>query len=141
MSFLLDTNVVSEWVKPRPDSGLIAWLEGVDEDTVFLSVITVAELRYGIERLPVSKKRVQLDDWLQHDLQLRFEGRILNIDSVVAEGCGRLLARRQAVGSPMEVMDGFIAATADVHELTLVTRNTADFDRAVRSILNPWSGS
>ena len=88
MSFLLDTNVVSDWTKPNPNPGLIAWLEEVDEDRVYLSVVTLTELRYGIERLAVGKRRKRLDDWLQHELPLRFEGRILSIDSTVADACG-----------------------------------------------------
>ena len=77
MSFLLDTNAVSEWMKPRPNPGLIAWLEEVDEDRVFLSVITLAKLRYGIERLTAGKRRKQLEGWLEQELPLRFENRIL----------------------------------------------------------------
>jgi len=139
VSFLLDTNVVSEWTKPRPNPGLVTWLEEADEDRVYLSVITLAELRYGVERLAAGKKRAQLEDWLQNELPLRFEGRILNVDTAVADMCGRLVARREAVGHPIQLMDALIAATADAHSLTLVTRNTADFHRAVQSMLNPWT--
>ena len=139
MSFLLDTNAVSEWMKPRPNPGLIAWLEDVDEDRVFLSVITLTELRYGIERLTAGKRRRQLEDWLEQELPLRFENRVLAIDSPVADACGRIVAQREALGHPIEAMDAFIAATAEVHDLTLVTRNAADFDRTVRSVLNPWA--
>src|SRR6266851_2848796 len=123
MSFLLDTNVVSEWVKPQPNPAVIAWQDEVDEDRVFLSVITLTELRYGIERLAAGKRRKRLEDWLHHELPLRFEGRILDIDGAVANACGQLLAQREAAGRPIEAMDAFIAATAEVHRLTLVTRN------------------
>jgi hypothetical protein len=138
MSFLLDTNVVSEWTKPRPNAGLIAWLEDVDEDRVFLSVITLTELRYGIERLVASKRRKQLENWLEDELPLRFEKRFLAIDRYVADTCGNIVAQREALGRPIQAMDAFIAATAEVHGLTLVTRNVLDFDFTVRSILNPW---
>jgi predicted nucleic acid-binding protein len=80
MNFLLDTNVVSEWKKPRPDTGVVRWLSEIDEDSVFLSVVTFAELRHGIERLPAGKRRKQLDEWLRGDLPLRFEQRILPVD-------------------------------------------------------------
>jgi toxin FitB len=139
MSFLLDTNVVSEWIKPRPNPSLIAWLEEVDEDRTFLSVVTLTELRYGIERMAPGKRRNRLENWLQHELSLRFEERILNIDSAVAHACGRLVAQREKLGRPMEAMDAYLAATAEVHHLTLVTRNDFDFQGTVRSMLNPWS--
>jgi predicted nucleic acid-binding protein len=83
--------MVSEWVKPRPNAGVIAWLAVVDEDHVFLSVVTLAELRHGVERLPASSRRTRLDAWVRHDLLLRFEGRILPIDSSVADAWASLL--------------------------------------------------
>ncbi|HKZ73859.1 MAG TPA: PIN domain-containing protein, partial [Steroidobacteraceae bacterium] len=85
MSFLLDTNVVSEWTKPQPNRGVITWLEEADEDRVFLSVATLAELRHGIERLPAGNRRKLLDDWLRDELPLRFESRILSVDETVAD--------------------------------------------------------
>jgi predicted nucleic acid-binding protein len=139
MSFLLDTNAVSEWVKPRPNPGLIAWLEEIDEDRVFLSVVTLAELRYGMERLGPGKRRKRLEGWLQRELPLRFEERILSIDTTVANACGKIVAQREALGRPIEVMDAFIAATAEAHRLTLVTRNASDFEGTVRSVVNPWT--
>jgi predicted nucleic acid-binding protein len=139
MSFLLDTNVVSESTKPRPNPGVVAWLAAVDEDDVFLSVITLTELRYGVERLAQGRRRKQLDRWLQQDLPLRFEGRILPIDALVADTCGKLVARTESLGRPIEARDAFIAATAQVHQLTLVTRNVSHFETTVKSILTPWS--
>lgn len=139
MSFLLDTNVVSEWTKPRPDAGVVAWLDDADEDHIFLSVVTLIELRYGIDRLDAGKRRLQLDHWLRNDLIIRFEGRILPVDEPVADVCGKLLATRQAAGRPMNAMDALIAATAEARELALVTRNAADFEGSVGSIVNPWS--
>lgn len=138
MSFLLDTNVVSEWTKPRPNPGVVEWLGQVDEDEVFLSVVTFAELRHGIERLPVSTRRRQLDEWLRNELPVRFEARIIGVDGAIADEWGRLVARREGRGRPIQAMDALIAATAQVHGLTLVTRNTADFHPSVKSILNPW---
>ena len=138
MSFLLDTNVVSEWMKPRPNAGVIAWLGDVDEDQVFLSVITLAELRHGIERLAQSARRRQLAEWLEDDLPIRFEGRILDVDRFVADACGKLSASREAVGRRMQAMDALIAATARVHQLSIVTRNTSDFQPMVKDVINPW---
>jgi predicted nucleic acid-binding protein len=140
MTFLLDTNVVSEWVKQRPDPGVITWLAEVDEDRVFLSVVTLAELRHGIERLADGHRRRRLDSWLREELSLRFEGRVLSVDQAVASHWGELVARREAAGRPIAIMDAFIAATANVHQLKLVTRNEADFKSAVKEIVNPWMG-
>lgn len=139
MNFLLDTNVVSEWMKPRPNPGVIAWLANVDEDRVFLSAVTLTEIRYGIDRMAAGNKRKRLDEWLNDELPLRFEDRILGIDAPVADLCGRMIARSEAVGHRMEVMDAFIAATAENHSLTLVTRNTSHFQPPAKSLLNPWS--
>ena len=140
MSFLLDTNAVSEWVKPRPDPGLIRWMEEADEDRIFLSAISIAELVYGVERLPASKRRTQLERWLHDDLVLRFEGRILPVSIEVAASWGRMISRSEAAGRPMNVMDGFLAATSEVHQLTLVTRNVSDFT-VLKNVTSPWSGT
>ena len=139
MNFLLDTNVVSEWMKPHPNPGLVAWLADVDEDRVFLSVVTLTELRYGIERMAVGNRRKRLDEWLEQELPLRFEGRILNIDRAVADACGKVVARGEAMGRRMEAMDAFIAATAQVYRLTVITRNTSDLEFTVKDLLNPWT--
>lgn len=139
MSFLLDTNVVSESTKPRPNPGLMEWLAGVDEESVFLSVITLTELRYGVERLAPGRRRKQLDRWLQRELPQRFEGRMLPIDTLVADACGKLLVHTESLGRPIETRDAFIAATAQVYRLTLVTRNVSHFETAVKSVLAPWT--
>ena len=125
MSFLLDTNVVSEWVKPRPDPGVIAWLAQADEDRTFLSVITLAELRHGIERMAEGSRRRRIDSWLRDELPLRFEDRVLAIDDAVADAWGKVMAQREAGGRRIAPMDAFLAATAQVHGLTVVTRNRA----------------
>lgn len=138
MSYLLDTNVVSEWIKPHPNPGVVEWLAQVAEDEVFLSVVTFAELRHGIERLPAGLRRRRLDEWLRGELALRFEGRIVLIDGAIADEWGRLVARQEARGRPIAAMDGLIAATAQVHALTLVTRNARDFQVSVKTVLNPW---
>jgi len=126
-------------MKPHPNPGVVTWLVDVDEDRVFLSVITLTELRYGIERMPPGHRRKRLDEWLGEELPLRFEGRILAIDGAVADACGKLVARREALGRRMEALDAFLAATAEVHRLTLVTRNTSDFQPTVKDVLNPWT--
>ena len=138
MSFLLDTNVLSEPMKERPNSGVLAWLSQVNEDQVFVSVVTFTELRYGVERLAIGKRRERLDGWLRKDLILRFEGRILPVDLRIADACGGLMARSESMGRPIEARDAFIAATAEVHGLTLVTRNTSDFEPTLKVMISPW---
>jgi predicted nucleic acid-binding protein len=139
MTFLLDTNVVSEWVKPRPNAGVVAWLAEVDEDRVFLSVITLAELRCGVERMAPGQRRSRLDAWLGDELPLRFEGRVLSIDLAVANAWGKIVARCEALGRPISVADGLIAATIEIHGLTLVTRNASDFEPTLKAVVNPWA--
>ncbi|HWB48405.1 MAG TPA: type II toxin-antitoxin system VapC family toxin [Stellaceae bacterium] len=140
MSFLLDTNVVSEWHKPQPDPGAAAWLVDNDEDRMFLSVVTLAELRYGASRLPRSRRRELLDHWIDFDLRNRFAERIIPLDEEIGLVCGEILAERDAIGRPMEIMDAFIAATARTIGLSLVTRNEGDFAGTVSDIINPWAG-
>lgn len=139
MNFLLDTNVVSEWVKLRPDSGVIAWLAEADEDRVFISVVTIAELRHGIERLPAGARRDRLDIWLSEQVPARFEARVLSVDVETADTWGRVVSRGEANGRAVGTMDAFIAATAERHDLTLVTRNVSDFDVLGIRLFNPWS--
>ncbi len=138
MSFLLDTNVVTEWLKPNPNPGLMQWTDSADEDHVFLSVISLAELRYGIERMAGGKRQRRLEDWLRHELPIRFEGRILPVDPPVADACGRIVRRSELLGRSIEAMDAFLAATAEIHRLTLVTRNVSDFV-VLKQVLNPWT--
>jgi hypothetical protein len=139
VNYLLDTNVVSEWVRPRPDAGVVAWLAGVDEDRVFLSVITHAELRHGIERMHSGARRNRLEAWLTGDLAARFESRMLPIDAGVADLWGGIMARAQVVGRPIGPMDAFIAATAERHGLALVTRDTSEFEPLGLTVVNPWT--
>lgn len=138
MSFLLDTNVISEWVKPEPDPHVVAWLKEVAEDRVFLSVASLAEIRRGVELMSPGKRRDRLALWLTEDLPVRFEGRILDIDGRIAELWGILMARGQKAGVNVGTLDAFFAATAEVHGFTLVTRNVRDFLKLGIRLLNPW---
>jgi predicted nucleic acid-binding protein len=139
MAFLLDTNLISEWVKPQPNPGAITWLAGIDEDRVFLSVVTLAELRSGVERLVAGARRARLEHWLVEGLPARFEHRIMPIDAPIADLWGRIIQRGLAAGRLIGATDGFIAATAARHSLTLVTHNTSDFDPLGLSLLDPWT--
>ncbi|HEX3129466.1 MAG TPA: type II toxin-antitoxin system VapC family toxin [Thermoanaerobaculia bacterium] len=138
MSFLLDTNVISEWVKPEPHPLVVAWLKEIPEDRVFLSVASLAEIRRGIELMSAGKRRDRLAAWLSRDLPARFEGRILDVDSRIAEAWGVVMARGHKAGSSAGAWDACFAATAEVHRLTLVTRNIKDFQKLGVPLLNPW---
>jgi toxin FitB len=139
VSFLLDTNVVSEWTRPRPNIGVVEFLAAEAEDLLFLSVVTLGELRRGVDRLAAGRRRSRLDDWLRNDLPARFAGRLLGIDAATADAWGQLIARRERDGRPMGAMDGWIAAIAVVHGLTLVTRDVADFAGTLERIVCPWA--
>jgi predicted nucleic acid-binding protein len=136
--FLLDTNVISELVKSKPEPNVIRWIDGTDESLLCLSVLSLGEIRKGIASLPNASRRVSLEAWLDHDLVLRFAGRILDIDQPVANRWGRMAAKALAAKSPLPVIDGLLAATAMEHNLTLVTRNTKDVAVADIAVFNPW---
>jgi predicted nucleic acid-binding protein len=136
--YLLDTNAVSEWIKPAPDPGFISWMQSAYEDDVFLSVITLAELRRGTERLAPGARRTRLENWLHDDVINRFEGRILPVDASVGDAWGRLIAQGESEGRSITAMDGFLAATAHVHSLIVVTRNTDNFSGFCENF-NPWT--
>jgi predicted nucleic acid-binding protein len=140
LNYLLDTNIVSEWVKPRPHAGVIQWLAGVDEDRVYLSVMTFAELWQGICEMSPGPRRNSLKEWVESDLPLRFDGRVFDVTSVVVEVWGSLMAQSQKMGMNLNAMDGFVAATAKVHAITLVTRNVRHFERLDIALANPWIG-
>jgi predicted nucleic acid-binding protein len=141
LNFLLDTNVVSEWARPRPNSNVVRWLFEAEEDTLFLSVITFAEIRQGIEELRPGERRNALARWVTDDLTARFEPRILNVDLQVADQWGKLMARSVKIGANLGAIDALFAATARAHDLILVTRNTRHFDRLDVALFNPWLSS
>jgi predicted nucleic acid-binding protein len=136
--FLLDTNVLSELIKPKPDAKVVQWIDGADEAILFLSVLTLGEVRNGIARLRLGSRRGRLEAWLQVDLRGRFQDRILPIDEAVADRWGAISAAAVAQGKPVPVIDGLIAATALHYDLILVTRNGSDVAGTGVAILNPW---
>jgi toxin FitB len=138
VKYLLDTNVISEWVKPRPERRVVAWLDAIDQESLYLSVLAFAEVRLGIERLPVGAKRERLTVWLDRDLAAWFEGRIIGIDLAIARASARLVARGQSVGRTPPILDAFMAATALVHGMTLVTRDIGDAAWLEVPVFNPW---
>ncbi|MBV9304916.1 MAG: type II toxin-antitoxin system VapC family toxin [Acidobacteriaceae bacterium] len=125
--YLLDTNIPSEMTRSRPAPQVEQWLDQVDDDALFLGVISLSEILRGITRLPESTRRTQLQTWLDEILRLWFEDRILPVTQSIAERLGRWAGERDSKGLTLPVPDGLIAATALEHDLTLVTRNVRDF--------------
>lgn len=136
--FLLDTNVISELVKPRPPAKVTAWIETTDESLLYLSVLTLGEIQRGIASLPQSRRRATLEAWLNKELRARFDGRILLIDPEVADRWGLLTAAARNNGIVLPVIDGLLAATALEHNLTLVTRDTGHIPSMGVAVFNPW---
>ncbi len=135
MSYLLDTNVVSETIRRAPNKTALAWLELLPAESLFVSVLTVGEIRKGIEALADRKRREKLRLWLDHELPRWFEGRVLPVDLAVADRWGRLLAE---VGRSVPTIGSLLAATALHHDLALVTRNARDFDYPGLEVINPF---
>lgn len=131
----MDTNAVSELRKKSPAPSVLAWFTSVSDEQLYFSVLSVGEIRRGIEKLVESEQRNILLTWLDNDLIPWFGGRLLAVDLVVAERWGRLLAE---VGRSLPTVDSLLAATALAHGLTVVTRNTADFILPGVNVLNPW---
>lgn len=138
MNYLLDACVVSELVSAKPSRRVVAWVDDQDEDCLYLSVLTIGELAKGIARLPQSKKRDRLNEWLTQDIAQRFDARLLPVDMGVAANWGRLLGEAERGGLKLPVMDGLIAATARHFGMVVVTRNVKDMERCGAQVFNPW---
>lgn len=135
MSYLVDTNALSELRRRVPDANVASWFARRPPTTLYLSVLTLGEIRKGIDGVSEPARRQALADWLEVDLPLFFTGRILGIDAAVADRWGRLVAE---AGRPVPAIDSLLAATALVHDLVLVTRNTRDFAGMPVQVFNPW---
>lgn len=135
MSYLLDTNILSETVRRAPNKSVLAWLDRIPGEALFVSVLTLGEIRKGIEAITDKKQREKLRLWLEHELPVWFEGRVLPVDLAVADRWGRILAE---VGRPVPTIDSLLAATALHHELRLVTRNATDFEYPGLEVINPF---
>ena len=136
--YLLDTNCISELVRVRPEPRVIEWMEAADEGLLYLSVLTLGEIRKGLAGLAPGRRRTHLESWLDIDLRARFSGRVLPIDSEVAERWGSLTARVKRKGMALPIIDGLLAASAKVRGWTLVTRNAADVARTGVTLVNPF---
>ena len=138
MKALLDTCVISELVSKKPNPKVVEFVDSLDAEDVFLSVITFGEIVKGIEKLPSSKRRSELQAWFNDDLLVRFEGNVVALDIDIMAEWGRIAARLESKGKTMPVIDSLIAATVLDRKMTLVTRNVSDFEGTDAEILNPW---
>lgn len=136
--FLLDTNCISEMVRSKPEPRVLEWMSAADESLLYLSVLTLGEIRKGVAGLPQGKRRTQLETWIELDLQARFSQRILSIDAPVADRWGVLAGEAKRKGRALSAIDGLLAATALHHNLTIVSRNISDFAHTNAAVLDPW---
>ncbi|MBK7454305.1 MAG: type II toxin-antitoxin system VapC family toxin [Anaerolineales bacterium] len=138
MKYLLDTCIISELVAKHPNPKVVEFVDSLDSGDVYLSVITIGEIAKGVEKLPKSKRKQELHSWLKEDLMVRFDGRIIPLDTDILMEWGILIARLESTGITLPAIDSLIAATTLTYKLTLVTRNVNDFDGADVRIINPW---
>ncbi len=138
MNFLLDTCVISELVKPAPDPHVVTWLKSSAAEQLFLSVVTVGEIRKGLTKLPASKRKDALTVWLQK-LVAEYSDRILPVNLAVAENWGIMQGEAEQRGMPMAALDSLIAAVARTHKLVIATRNERDFAASKVPLVNPWT--
>ena len=141
MNYLLDTNVISELIAKQPNAKVVDWIDSVDPTAIYLSVITIGEIRKGIEKLPPSQRRDTLNGWLETDLLSRFQGQIVAITTDVMFVWGALLARLEREGRPIAAIDSLIAASVLQGGYTLVTRNEDDFQHTGVTVVNPWTSN
>ena len=138
MNYLFDINVLSELTAKNPNASVVAWVENIDQENIFLSVVAIGELKKGIEKLPGSRKKKDLISWLENDLLIRFGERIIPLDLPVMLVWGTMVAELEKAGTPLPAIDSLLAASASQRGLTLVTRNTKDFEPAGIPFINPW---
>ncbi len=136
---LLDTNIISELMKVRPSTQVIAWLDQQKSIHLFLSTITIAEISYGINNLPKGKRRKQLETALMQTIAVSFKHRILDFDLAAAYAYGNIMVQRRKAGKPLSIPDGQIAAIAYAQEFILATRNERDFIKCGLQIVNPFN--
>ena len=136
MSYLLDTNILSELTRQKPHASVLKWFENVSDESLYISVLSIGEIRKGIEEIKDEKRKEKLRIWLETELPAWFSERILAINHSIADRWGRLLA---AAKRPMPAIDSLIAATALQYDLRLVTRSERDFQYPTLQIINPWN--
>ncbi len=141
MKYLLDTCVISEVIKPKPNKNVVAWLKNKDEKNLYLSALTFGEIEKGIEKSVDGRRKNKLRLWVEGDLKQRFEGRILPVDMQVASKWGEIQGKSEVAGKPLPSIDGLIAVTGLVNNCVVVTRNVSDMQQSSVELHNPWSGN
>ena len=141
MKYLLDTCVISEIIKPKPDKNVISWLQEQNENSLYLSVLTFGEIEKGIEKASDRIRKQKLRLWVEDDLKKRFEGRIIPIDFSIAAEWGKVQGKAELLGKPMPTIDGLIAVSGLVNQCTVVTRNVSDMEQSSAELFNPWEKS
>lgn len=135
---LIDTNIISEMMKPSPDANVLNWIDGQEVAKLFISTVTLAEISYGLNVLPSGKRRESLEFAFDSAILKAFTGRILPFDESAAHHYGKIMGYRKKLGKPLGVPDGQIAAIALVNNAVLATRNIKDFLRCGIKVINPF---
>ena len=139
MSYLVDTCVLSETIRPQPNIHVLQWLADAEAKGLFISCLTLGELEKGLAKVTDTTRQQRLQNWLQSNVIPAFTGRTLDVSTRVAREWGRLLAEQERKGQPVPVIDAILAATAQVHGLTIATRNLRDFVRCGATVVDPWT--
>ncbi|PSB01482.1 type II toxin-antitoxin system VapC family toxin [Merismopedia glauca] len=138
MKYILDTNVISEAISKQPNQKVINWLKSIDSSQLYLSILTIGEIKKGIEKLPNSKRKEEVKDWFENELFIQFDGLILGLDLPVILIWGELVAKLEKKGRKLPLLDSLIAATPKYYNYTLVTRNEKDFEEVEIMLFNPF---
>jgi predicted nucleic acid-binding protein len=140
VNYLIDTCVVSELIKDKPDRRVAKWIDGCDEESLYLSVLTIGEIQKGITKLGAGARKSLLQKWLDSDLRQRFLGRVLPVSEAVAVAWGNIQGKAETAGASLPTIDGLLGATAIVHHCAIATRDENDLAATGAEILNPWNG-
>jgi toxin FitB len=138
VNYLLDTNIISELVAARPNSKVLDWINSIESQRIFLSIITIRELNKGIQKLPDSERKAKLEAWLHNDVLSRFEHQLLALDAESMLLSGSLTVRLESLGRPISAIDALLAASALQGSYILVTRDSAHFADTGVQLHNPW---
>jgi toxin FitB len=141
MKYVLDTNVISEAINKQPNPHVMNWLRGMDAQELYLSVVTVGEIKKGVEKLPESHRKETIKVWFEHELLIKFDGQILGLDLPVILVWGELVGSLEQRGRKLPALDSLIAATVKYYDYTLVTRNEKYFDGIDITVFNPFKST